>query len=157
MTLHLSPTGCEAHNHHGRQRASFLHFPFMPTFLILVCRRPATKSLQVSSRREVPPYQATYLNPAIGSACHDYVSRESLLHRSRWATAQSVPPGTCKPRVQFISASAQATPSSSTSGEDEARVASASAHQSSHSHSPGQVKITSLGGSCSTSCTFQPS
>src|SRR5438876_9557106 len=109
----------------------------MPTFLILVCRRPATKSLQVSSRREVPPYQATYLNPAIGSACHDYVSRESLLHISRWATAQSVPPGSCKPLVQFISA--LATPSSSTSGEDEFRVASASFHQSFRSHFLGRV------------------
>lgn len=33
------------------------------------------------------------LNPVIGSACLDHVSRESLLHRSRWATALSVPLG----------------------------------------------------------------
>jgi hypothetical protein len=95
------------------------------------------------------------LNSAIGSACRDHVSRESPLHRSRWATALSVPPGTREPRVQFKSA--QGTSSSSTSGEDEARVDSASAHQSSHSHSPGQVKIRSPCGSGSTSCTFQPS
>ena len=36
FSMPKSPTGYVEHNHHGRQRANFLHFPFTPTFLILV-------------------------------------------------------------------------------------------------------------------------